>query len=187
VDASVEVRYAGVVVGRGALVREVAEEGGFVRAFVRAFVGLPEPMPVGTAVTLKIGEDVQSAIVEEVVESAEPSAVGMRVRWGAVSPSRVAPMPTLSAPPSAAPSAAAADFVAASPGAAPLSTAPPEDSAAEAIVTGDASSGDTSPETSSETLPDDAGGPIPAPLSLAGPSGEAAHPGGGGKRRRKRR
>jgi hypothetical protein len=183
VDASVEVRYAGVVVGRGPLVRELDEDGGFVTAFV----SLAEPMPVGTAVTLTIGEDVRSAIVEEVVESAEPAAVGMRVRWGAGSPSRTSSIPTVVAPTSFAASAPAADFVAASPGAAPLSVAPTEDSAAEAVVTGEASSGDTSPDASREAPSDAVGGPIPAPLSLAGPSGEASHPGGGGKRRRKRR
>jgi hypothetical protein len=80
VENAVEVRYAGVVVGRGALVRELGPDA--------AFVGISEPLPVGTLVTLKIGDAVREAWVDEVVESSEPSAVGMRVRWGASAPAK---------------------------------------------------------------------------------------------------
>jgi hypothetical protein len=78
VENAVEVRYAGVVVGRGALVTELGPDA--------AFVGISEPLPVGTLVTLKIGDAIREAWVDEVVESSEPSAVGMRVRWGASAP-----------------------------------------------------------------------------------------------------
>ena len=77
-DNSVEVRYAGVVVGRGALVKELGPDA--------AFVGISEPLPVGTLVTLKIGDAVREARVDDVVESSEPTAVGMRVRWGGAAP-----------------------------------------------------------------------------------------------------
>ena len=50
------------------------------------FVSIPEPLPVGTTVTLKIGDAAREARVEDVVESADPTAVGMRVRWGGAAP-----------------------------------------------------------------------------------------------------
>jgi hypothetical protein len=157
--SSVEVRYAGVIVGRGAVVRDLAGQG--------VFVGIPEPMPVGTAVTLTIGDTVRAAIVDEVVESAEPSAVGMRVRWGGAAapalrpeaarpaPVGISTLPTPAAPVEVAPIA-------------PVKEAPPEPEA----EAGDASGPADGPI---------ADVPIAAPLSLAGPSQQ------GGKKRRKRR
>ena len=73
-DNAIEVRYAGVIVGRGVLARDLGEDG--------AFVGIAEPLPVGTSVTLKIGDAVREGRVDEVVESADPAVVGMRVSWG---------------------------------------------------------------------------------------------------------
>ncbi|HVZ75599.1 MAG TPA: hypothetical protein VHJ20_24670 [Polyangia bacterium] len=70
-EETIEVRYAGVVVGRTTSVRGLDAHG--------AFIGLPEPLPVGTIVTLKLAEGSKEARVEEVVESADPNAVGMRV------------------------------------------------------------------------------------------------------------
>lgn len=132
-----EVRYAGVVVGRGAVLRDQGDAG--------TFVGIAEPLPVGTLVTLKVGDSVREARVEEVVESAEPSAVGMRIRWGAE--------PQVAAAPVSAPAQA--------PTPAPTAAAPAASPAAEV---------------------DDSSGAIPAPMSLAGDSGQH-----GGKKRRKRR
>jgi hypothetical protein len=159
VDASVEVRYAGVVVGRGALVRDLGEEG--------AFVALPEPLPVGTTVTLKIDDVARSAIVEEVVESAEPSAAGMRVRWGAAVPmAREQSTTASSSPPPAGPAAATAIE-----GSGVVVEALGEDGATGA--------------TPSVATDDDVSEAIRAPLSLAGAGGQPSH--GGGKKRRKRR
>jgi hypothetical protein len=156
VDNSVEVRYAGVVVGRGALLKELGADA--------IFVGIPEPLPVGTVVTLKIGDAVREARVDDVVESAEPSAAGMRVRWGAAA---VAPRPT---PPTVTPPQAAAPSEAS-----PQAAAPSVDSGPAAADSGPAS-------IVAAEAGDEGSGAIPAPLSLAGPSGD-----GGGKRRRKRR
>jgi hypothetical protein len=72
VDTSIEVRYAGVVVGRTSHARE---EGAGM------FVGISEPLPVGTLVTLKMGDALREARVAEVVEAADPSSVGMRVTF----------------------------------------------------------------------------------------------------------
>jgi hypothetical protein len=166
VENSVEVRYAGVVVGRGALVKELGGDA--------IFVGIPEPLPVGTLVTLKIGDAAREARVEEVVESAEPSSAGMRVRWGsgaaagrtapATPPRESAPAPTPRAPEPAAPQAAA-----------PM------------VESGVVVAADSGPSSAiAAEAGDEGSGAIPAPLSLAGASGDGAQP-GGGKRRRKRR
>lgn len=148
-DTSVEVRYAGVVVGRGLVLRDQGAEG--------SFVGIPEPLPVGTRVTLKVGETLREARVAEVFESSEASAVGMRVRWfDDATEARPAPAPAAAAPVAAAPAPAP---VAAAPAPAPVVEAAPA-----APVAGPA--------------PAAAEAPIPAPLSLAD---------GGGKRRNKKR
>jgi len=49
----IEVRYAGAVVGRSAIVRELDTQG--------LFLGVTEPMPVGTVVTLRIGDQAVQA------------------------------------------------------------------------------------------------------------------------------
>ncbi len=73
----IEVRYAGVVVGRSAIVRELDTRS--------LFLGITEPLPVGTPVVLRIGdrgatEDVPGK-VEAVSESQELARAGMRVRF----------------------------------------------------------------------------------------------------------
>jgi hypothetical protein len=73
VDA-IEVRYAGVLVGRSGAVRDLDDRG--------AFVTFSEPLPVGTIVTLKLGDNtIKEARVDEVIESADAAAAGMRVRF----------------------------------------------------------------------------------------------------------
>jgi hypothetical protein len=167
VENSVEVRYAGVVVGRGALVKELGGDA--------IFVGIPEPLPVGTLVTLKIGDAVREARVDEVVESAEPSAAGMRVRFGGgAAAARPAPAKTL--PQESAPAPAPR---------APEPAAP--QAAAPSVESGVVVAADSGPSSAiSAEAGDEGSGAIPAPLSLAGGGGDGAQP-GGGKRRRKRR
>jgi 2-oxoglutarate dehydrogenase E2 component (dihydrolipoamide succinyltransferase) len=148
VDTSVEVRYAGVVVGRGLVLRDQGPEG--------TFVGIPEPLPVGTLVTLKVGETVREARVDEVVESAEPSVVGMRVRWGGEARA-AAPAPQVAQPVAASAPAAAPEAPASPPAPAPVAAAPE---------------------------PAEASGAIPAPLSLANAADSSQH--GGKKRRKRR-
>jgi hypothetical protein len=93
VDTSIEVRYAGVVVGRTSHARE---EGAGM------FVGISEPLPVGTLVTLKVGDALREALVAEVIEAADPSSVGMRVSFD-VGARAVAPAPSQAQPVAAAP------------------------------------------------------------------------------------
>ncbi len=50
-----------------------------------------EPLPVGTSLTVKIDEREQPAYVTEVVESADASAAGMRVRFGSAPAVKSAP------------------------------------------------------------------------------------------------
>ncbi len=73
----IEVRYEGVVVGRSAIIRELDTRG--------LFLGITEPMPVGTSVTLRIGDrsgaDEVPGKVELVSESQELARAGMRVRF----------------------------------------------------------------------------------------------------------
>jgi pyruvate dehydrogenase E2 component (dihydrolipoamide acetyltransferase) len=180
VETSVEVRYAGVVVGRGAVLRDLDAEG--------TFVCIAEPMPVGTLVTLKIGDSVREARVDEVVESAEPSTVGMRVRFDGVARTAAPvtrPEPAEAAAPVTRPEPAEAAAPVPQPEPAtpvvemsppPLATPVPAPTAAVAPAVAPVAA-----------APQDASGPLPAPLSLAGPAADASHPGGGGKRRRKRR
>jgi hypothetical protein len=70
---TIEVRYAGVLVGRSGAVRDLDDRG--------AFVTFSEPLPVGTVVTLRLGDTIKEARVDQVVESADPAAAGMRVRF----------------------------------------------------------------------------------------------------------
>ena len=130
-DNAIEVRYAGVIVGRGVLARDLGEDG--------AFVGVAEPLPVGTSVTLKIGEAVREGRVVEVLESADPSVVGMRVRWGGAA--RTLPAPSAPSPVATDPSGPSADV-----GSGPTGVQP-------AVEVEDVSG---------------AHGPISAPLSLSG-------------------
>jgi hypothetical protein len=75
VDTSIEIRYAGLVLGRSTTVRDAHDLG--------MFVGFAEPLPVGTQLTLKVGDALRDARVDEVVESADPGAAGMRVTFAA--------------------------------------------------------------------------------------------------------
>jgi hypothetical protein len=184
VDYSVEVRYAGVVVGRGALVKDLGPDA--------AFVGIPEPLPVGTLVTLKIGDAVREARVDDVVESADATAVGMRVRWGgAAETSRSAPAMQPAAPVAtveqAAPAAAPAERAPAAPAPALSVEAPAPAQPASVVADSGPAADAVAPGESVPTPAVAAGdGRIAAPLSLAGPGGDGSHA-GGGKRRRKRR
>ncbi len=69
----IEVRYAGAVIGRSAIVRELDTRG--------LFLGITEPMPVGTPVALKIGERTVLGKVAAVSEAQELARAGMRVTF----------------------------------------------------------------------------------------------------------
>jgi hypothetical protein len=175
VDTSVEVRYAGVVVGRGLVLRDEGAEG--------TFVAIPEPLPVGTLVTVRIGESVREARVDQVVESAEPATVGMRLRWGGAARAAPAPAPQAAAPAPAvvqpAPAAQAAPAVVqAAP--AVVQPAPAAQAAPAPAPAAESAPVAALPEAGDES------GAIPAPMSLAS-SADSSQIGGGGKRRKKRR
>jgi hypothetical protein len=87
VDSAIEVRYAGVVVGRATHVKAWSAEG--------AFIGFAEPLPTGTRIELR-GDELRQAVVDEAIESSDPAVSGMRVSF--VSP----PSSSSSPPPPAA-------------------------------------------------------------------------------------
>jgi hypothetical protein len=94
----VEVRYAGVVLGRSTQIRDWSAAG--------AFVGFAEPMPTGTPLVLK-GEGIeQPARVVQVVESADLAVAGMRVEFGPATPPGPAAGESGAAPIATAPAAA---------------------------------------------------------------------------------
>jgi len=162
-----EVRYGGVVVGRSPQVRDRTDAG--------AFIVFSEPLPVGTSLTLKIDEREQPAYVTEVVESADASAAGMRVRFGSAPavksapaarpPERVAaPAPAAAAPapaPRAEPAAAPAPVAAPRPEPAAPAPAP----APAAVVAAPASEAASSP--------------VPVPVGGEGSTGSTGVPAGG--------
>ncbi|HET6280982.1 MAG TPA: hypothetical protein VFH73_08450, partial [Polyangia bacterium] len=105
----IEVRYAGIVVGQATAVRDRTPTG--------VFVGVSDPLPVGTILSLKIGDQLTDGRVEQVVESSESSQVGMRVRFvdnrlaaaGApAAPASTAPVAVPAAPAVVAPAPSAA-------------------------------------------------------------------------------
>src|SRR6185312_4216403 len=86
VENVIEVRYAGVVVGRSTKVRDWGASG--------AFIGFAEPLPAGTSLVLRGDGIDQPARVVEVIESADPAVAGMQVTFaGAAEAPRPAPTP----------------------------------------------------------------------------------------------
>lgn len=138
-DSATEVRYGGVVVGRSPQVRDRSDAG--------AFVVFAEPLPVGTSLVLKLDDKDQHARVTEVVEAADASAAGMRVRF--VKPGeKAAPAAAPAARASAAPAPAAA-------APAPAATPQPEPSAPVAAA-------------AVQPVPETASAPVPVPVGAAG-------------------
>ena len=171
-DQVIEVRYAGIVIGQTTAVRDYSPTG--------VFVGISDPMPVGTMLSLKVGEQLTDGRVEQVVESADPTSAGMRIRFvdnrASVARPQTPPAAVTAAP---APAAAA-------PAPAVIAAAPAVAAAAAAPL-----SVEDSPSQASSGVVFDEGGEgeserIPAPPGLAG-SGPDPYPGGGGGRRRRRR
>ena len=171
---SIEVRYAGVVVGRSTKVRDWDGTG--------AFIGFAEPLPSGTSVVLRGDGLEQAARVVEVFESANPAVAGMQVKFvGAAEAARPAPKPVAAAaksPVTTAPAAAAPAVAAATPAAATASAAPSPVTPAEASPVEASDAG--SDAASSAVVAEQADGE-------AGPSEPSGQPGLGGKRRRRRR
>jgi hypothetical protein len=72
-EAPVEIRYAGVVIGRAQDAPTADGDSSF-------FLAVREPMPVGSVLHLRSGDRETPARVVRTVESADPAACGMRVR-----------------------------------------------------------------------------------------------------------
>jgi len=179
VESATEVRYAGVVVGRAAQVRDVDDTG--------AFVVFAEPLPVGTLVAFKVGEDERRARVSEVVESANEAVAGMRVAFVGVTAAAAPPeLASQAVPPAPKPMAAATAAPVPQPAAEPARPAAP----APADIAPASPVAVATPEGSGS-----AASPVPvataegsgAVASGAVSAGHASHDGDGGGRRRRRR
>lgn len=72
-QAPVEVRYAGIVVGRAQEVRSDDDPSTF-------FLPGKDPMPVGTVLQLRSGDTETPARVLRAIESSDPAVAGMKVR-----------------------------------------------------------------------------------------------------------
>jgi hypothetical protein len=68
---AIEIRYAGVLLGRATQSRDQGPAG--------LFIAYAEPLPVGTQISVKIGDGEQPGKVVDVVESSDPTVAGMRV------------------------------------------------------------------------------------------------------------
>jgi hypothetical protein len=108
VETSIELRYAGVVIGRVTVAGDIDESS--------LFLPIPDPLPVGTKVSLKLDDRAVEGRVIGVSESSEPSKCGMKVQIGgagSAAPAAVAapaapspvPSPVPSSVPSSTPSA----------------------------------------------------------------------------------
>jgi len=160
---SIEVRYAGVVVGRSTKVRDWGDAG--------AFIGFAEPLPSGTSLVLKGDGIEQAARVIEVIESADPAVAGMQVKFiAAVEAARPAPKPAAAPAPALEPPPVTAPAPAAAP-ASPVTAAPAPALVAEAEPA-EVSETASSPEQGQENAEE---------------AGQGGQPGSGGKRRRRRR
>jgi hypothetical protein len=73
-ESPVEIRYAGVIIGRA---QEVRSADGDSSAF---FLVVREPMPVGSVLHLRTGDRETPARVVHTVESSDPAACGVQVR-----------------------------------------------------------------------------------------------------------
>jgi hypothetical protein len=72
-ESPVEIRYAGVVIGRAQEVRSADADS---KSF---FLAVREPMPVGSVLHLRTGDRETPARVVHAVESSDPAACGMQV------------------------------------------------------------------------------------------------------------
>jgi len=123
VEKMVEIRYAGVAVARTSSLRELDKKG--------VFLGLAEPLPTGTDVVLRVGDEDVPSQVATVVESADLGKAGMRVAFRVAGKAHLFGEAAEAGEPEPAPTASAT--VQAAPGAPPVA-AGQEDGAAEGLV-----------------------------------------------------
>jgi hypothetical protein len=162
VETSIELRYAGVVIGK-ATVSGPVDAGGDKSVFV----SVPDPLPVGTKVGIKIDDRMLDGRVIAVAESTDSAKCGMNVRIGGAAASATSASGPTNAPAQSAPVAGAPSAPAPSVESAPIDGAV----VAEGDVDVSAAHGDGNSD----------GGPGAG--DGGGPSGAQ----GGGRRRRRRR
>jgi hypothetical protein len=171
VETSIELRYAGVVIGKATVSGPIDESGEN-----SVFVPVPDPLPVGTKVGIKIDDRTLDGRVIAVAESTESSKCGMKIRIGGASSAKSSGGPasgaTQSAPAAPAPSAPAAGTPTAP---APATESAPIDGAVAADSGTDVSAAHADGSTEGVPSGDEGGG-------QSGGQG-----GGGGRRRRRRR
>ena len=174
-DTSIELRYAGVVIGRATAAGDIDGES--------LFLAVPDPLPVGSRVSLKIDDRTLEGRVVHVQESTDLTRCGMTVKLGP--PSAMIPAPAASA--AAAPSPAAAASPAPPATTAPVTDAVPVQAAAPAPpVEQQGSVDEVTPEMTGAQSDGTGGGAA----NSDGPASadESSHqPGGGGGGRRRRR
>jgi len=152
----IEVRYAGAVVAKSAMVRDL-DAGGF-------FLSINEPMPVGTVLDLIVDRAAKFGRVEQVIESPESTLAGMRIRF--------VDAPAARPPPVVRPAVIVPAAVAA---AAPTATEP---AAPIAVSTPMPVSDDESAAVDIEA--------VSGPIETAGGDANPGQGGGGRRRRRRR-
>ena len=165
--ATIELRYAGVVIGKATVSGPIDEAGD-----KGVFVQVPDPLPVGTKVGIKIDDRTLDGRVIAVAESTDSTKCGMKVRIGgaaasATSTSGPVHAPAQPAPAQSAPAAGAPSVPAPSVESAPVDGA--------VVAEGEVDVSAAHSEGSSDGVPGAGDG--------GGPSGAQ----GGGRRRRRRR
>jgi len=174
----IELRYAGVVIGK-ATVSGPIDEGGDKSVFVP----VPDPLPVGTKVGIKIDDRMLDGRVIAVAESTDSAKCGMKVRIGGAAAGATSASGPANAAAQSAP-AAAQSVPAAAAQSPPAAGAPsaPVPSAESAPVDG-AVVAETDVDVSAAHSDSNSDG-VPGTGDGGGPSGAQ---GGGGRRRRRRR
>ncbi len=169
-ETSIELRYAGVVIGKATVSGPIDESGEN-----SVFVPVPDPLPVGTKVGIKIDDRTLDGRVIAVAESTESSKCGMKIRISGAASAKSSGGPSAGATPSTpaapAPTAPAAGTPTAP---APAMESAPIDGAVSADSGTDVSAAHGDGSTEGVPSGDEGGG-------------QAGGQGGGGRRRRRRR
>ena len=164
-ETPIELRYAGVVIGKTTVSGPIDESGD-----KSVFVRVPDPLPVGTKVGIKVDDRTIDGRVIAVAESTDSSKCGMKIRIGGVAAAVTSASGPVKAPAPPAPAAPAAG--------APSAPAPSMDSApvdGAVVAEGEVDVSAAHSEGNSDG--------VPGPGDGGGPSGAQ----GGGRRRRRRR
>jgi hypothetical protein len=166
VATSIELRYAGVVIGKATVADPIDESGQN-----GVFVPVPDPLPVGTKVGVKIDDRTLDGRVIAVAESTESAKCGMKIRIGGTAASTTSTSGAANGTSQASPAAPAVSGAPTAP--APATESAPIDGAVSAEGGADVSAANV--DGTSDGAPGGEEG--------GGQSGGQ----GGGRRRRRRR